>query len=229
MYASTTVAAENVDWRGLKVNIDAEIQSIQEWFDIGTLVSSITQVLQDKPERPILAYRREEFSDLASQLGLWPTPRGHFRHTLWVVVDDVKVLLFDQRRAARHWRLPATTFDNSVLVKGKMNISCDEVCQMHGYSCDIHALERGNECDVLKQEFGCRGCSFETGADLPAHVVPDAPLSTAGWCLIVETGLGPGGRLLCEGNFKWTERLCGCVPHDLSSTSAPHRSDHDEL
>lgn len=185
----------------------------------GTVIDRLDaadKVTDGKPA--LLPYLREEYAALADRLGLWPTPRGHFRHTIRVVLASGNVLLlYDRRRAGAYFTLPGVRGDAMGAVKlvlGERGASCDETCAGEGMRCVEAGLEEVNFCDGMASivDGGCGGrCAFETGEDLPAFVVEEAPLATKGLCLVAETGSGEGGALDCAGRFEWTRRGCGCV------------------
>jgi len=77
-----------------------------------------------------------------------------------------------------------------------------------GDGCIPAATTAWNNCTRLAQRFGCaRGCIYETGTDIPAIVADDAPISTAGSCVVTEMT----NKLSCEGKHMHTHRVCVCA------------------
>lgn len=190
---------------------------VQQRLDSGRLVASVAEAVAHAKHQPILPYRREEYAAIANKLLLWPTPRGHFRYTLFVTLPGAPghdILLFDRRRAVQTFRLPTPAEAvPDIVLRAPQNESCATACAAHGLACSSAGIESLNDCDSLQRLFrnACEECAFETGPDLPAFVVPDAPLDTKGACLITETGFSSSGRLDCNGRFAWTQRACACV------------------
>lgn len=110
--------------------------------------------------------------------------------------------------------------------------SCTDVCNRVGQVCTPAALDVVNDCHVLNSTFDgkCHECAFETGRDLPARVRDDAPIDTAGICLVAESGLGDDGQFVCEGVFEWTERACACLKKRVADavTQVDKRDKADE-
>lgn len=241
------VSADAVDWKTVlsrAASIRFKIEGTQHRLRHGTLVTSIADALQAPHATAVMPYLREHFLDkIAAPFRLWPTPRGHFHHTLLISIppNGNNLLLYDARRAARRFRLPRdhqNRFPTSArYVHTPTNTSCDETCVSLGLQCTVAALETANDCNRLAQIMPDRcklGCNYETGADLPAQVQHSAPLATAGMCLITETGTGLGGQLDCQGRFQWTIRACACVTNTASiPTDVRHNQiktqQHDEL
>lgn len=224
LYATSPLAnlsAAEVDWRkelaGV-VDADATRKGVQSRLESGHVVKSLGQALKYNKGFPVMPYLRENFRDVvANPLKLWPTPRGHFHHTFLVHVAPRKeLLLYDERRASKYFSLPKNRDERQQLRfhQARRNSSCDEECQARGFYCTASSLELANTCESLAKVMsdGCRlGCAYETGNDLPARVADEAPLQTAGMCLIVESGAGDEGKLDCEGRHEWTTRSCACV------------------
>lgn len=241
LYSTTTLsnaASGTIDWITiLKRLVDVETFSsaTQSRLTSGPVLKSVDDALryQGTANNLVLPYTRHNYEDLASKLGLWPTPRGHFHYTMLVTVPgtNVTMLIYDQIQASAFFTLPTTSAAVSVIprvthVVASLNQSCDAACDTVGLICTPLALETTNNCEMLQTIFKktqCKSCTFETGRDLPAAVDIHAPIETAGSCLITERGVGPNGSLDCTGSFPWTRRACGCVAiGDISGG-------HDEL
>lgn len=242
-----TIPVDAVNWKTVlnkAANISDVSEKIQQRLVHGTLVTCVEDALQAPHATAIMPYLREHFrEDIAAPFKLWPTPRGHFHHTLLITIPPAgnNLLLYDARRAARRFKLPPaqqntyTPFTKFVLAAS--NTSCDEACIDLGMQCSVTALEIVNDCKYLKHGMPdkCKiGCAYETGADLPAQVQHNAPLATAGMCLIAESGTGAGGQLDCQGRFPWTTRACTCVANmgDLTAGASNNQhtaGQHDEL
>lgn len=250
LYSSSltaNVSADAVDWKTVvsqAANVRVKIEETQLRLRHGTLVASIADALQAPHTTAIMPYLREHFlDDIAAPLKLWPTPRGHFHHTLLIPIPlgGNNLLLYDARRAARRFELPPDHRDKFPIsmqfMPAPANVSCHETCVSLGLQCTVTALEIANDCDRLAQIMPDRcklGYLYETGPDLPAQVQHDAPLATAGMCLITETGTGAGGQLDCQGRFQWTTRACACVTNTTSITTNDGNyrikmQQHDEL
>lgn len=241
LYSSTVLSdtpSGALDWKAITValtDVETFAAKVQESLSTGTIINTIEDVLHlnGSSNIPLMPYHREDYINTASRLALWPTPRGHFHHTLRVTVPNtnVTILLYDEVRASAFFDLPSR--GSSVAhtpqitsVKADLNESCDTACEARGLECIPHALDKMNECATLTSFFGksmCRECAFETGGDLPAAVDIGAPIETAGLCLVTEMGVGLNGKLDCAGRFLWTRRACGCVGHEHNTNR------HDEL
>lgn len=211
-----TVEDGQVQWEKVleETTVQRWMQKVQTRLDNGTLIHSLKEATGKNDKHYVLPYLTENYALLAKKLALWPTSRGHFRHTLFAKIgDDKDILLYDMRKASRYFSLPETYDANSVkLVQGKLNESCNEACVRQGAFCSAASLQVANDCEtMLKMIPSCNGCSHETGPDLPAVVLSNAPLETAGWCLVTERGTGEDGELVCSGRFRWTKRFCGCI------------------
>lgn len=223
----STAAVGDVNWDSVvakTMDVTRLSQQVQKRLNTGRIVYSVSEAMEHASHQPILPYFRANFVPLAESLSLWPTPRGDFCHTLLVhLPNETKgdVLLYDRVRAARHFRLPTNVPSIPTTIIGERNESCADACFRHGAVCSAQLLDMLNDCTVLSQAFSgrCVGCTFETGADLPARVSDDAPLSTAGWCLVTESG-----EHSCYGRFDWTARACSCSIETDSLSD-----EHDEL
>lgn len=224
LFASSPLAdlpAGSVDWDATLSNVadkQSTAEKVQERLVKGHHVKSFDEAKRHSATTPVMAYLRESFGHfIAEPLKLWPTPRGHFHHTILVQVAPRKdLLLYDARRAAKHFTLPTKTLDTGAfrLHRAGRNVSCEQECRALGLRCSTSSLEFANSCESLSQVMpdGCQGgCAYETGNDLPARVDDEAPLQTAGMCLIAETGATKDGRLDCKGTHEWTTRSCACV------------------
>ncbi|CAN8075800.1 unnamed protein product [Agarophyton chilense] len=221
--SSANASIGEVNWEDVirHINVKSQIQKTQARMENGRVVYSLQEAVSKRKEEPVMPYMSEEYGAIARQLSLWPTSRGHFRHTLLATVDnETDVLLYDMRKAPRFFAVPAShnlPRQKMNLIQGKLNESCDQACKREGNRCSSEALEDANDCKTMLQVFSdCKGCSHESGRDLPAMVDADAPLETAGWCLITESGMGEDGSLVCSGHFRWTRRLCNCIQHDTA-------------
>lgn len=206
-----------VNWEDILKNLTVEKLNdrTQRRLSDGSVVHSLDAVTRGH-KNCVLPYYREKYRWIADKLSLWPTPRGHYRHTLLAQIDnETDILLYDERWASRYFSVPIPHAPNIKLVKAAINESCGRACEREGASCTASSLEWANDCTTMLREFAdCKGCAHETGPDLPAMVSPSAPLETAGWCLMTESGMGNDGKLMCSGRFRWTRRLCGCVPEN---------------
>lgn len=205
----------------VKVNDFARI--VQHRLSRGRLVRSVEDAVKHAAHKPVLPYLRDHYAQLAHDLALWPTPRGDYHHTLLVLLPDGihDVLLYDRIRAMRYFQVPTAHPSQFDVVIARVNESCEEACTRDGGTCSSTSLDMLDDCAALAKAFAgdCKGCAFETGADLPARVVSDAPLTTAGHCLVTE-----GGTHDCSGRFRWTTRACGCKAYANTSDVG-----HDEL
>lgn len=215
------VPAGEIDWHAVHAEVTdtrSIAKTVQMRLHTGHRVTSIEDARKGRNRLPVMPYFRENFREaVADPLSLWPTPRGHFRHTMLVQTAAGKdLLLYDVRRAAMHFNLPSSDVvpPQLHLIEAQKNVSCDDACGTLGLRCTPASLEAANSCSSLSEVMSdsCRlGCAYETGIDLPARVEEEAPLQTAGMCLIAETGLGDNGSLDCSGRYIWTRRSCACV------------------
>lgn len=217
---TANVPIGEVSWQEVlkNVTVDKLKERTQSRLSHGSLVHSLEDVVRRGSEQFVMPYVREDYRSIASKLSLWPTPRGHFRYTLLAQIDtETDILLYDERWASRYFSVPESYAANVKFVKSEINESCVQACERKGATCSAEALEWANDCSTMLREFAdCKGCAHETGADLPAMVSPSAPLETAGWCLITDSGMGDVGKLVCSDQFRWTRRLCGCVPENAA-------------
>lgn len=213
--------ATDLDWSRIlpdHLDLNALAHRVQHRLTNGKLVATVQDAVSYADEQPVLPFYREDFQKLSDALGLWPTPRGHFRHTLHVGLPDrpgYDVLLFDVRRARPFFRLPVAPEEPAIsALAAARNETCTKACTNAGLVCSAPALEALNDCRALSElfEHACNECAYETGGDLPAFVVHEAPLETKGSCLVTETGFTSDGRLDCDGQHEWTRRACACVP-----------------
>lgn len=179
----------------------------------------------------LLKYDRGLYRDTyAKALDLWPTPRGHLYHVLRLRLSGNRVLLLaDRVHATLSGMLSAPESAVPRAEAADMGVSCAEHCDTRG--CDAKELEWGNSCRLLQEFFGCSRCGYETGADLPAYVVPSAgkELKTEGSCLVTDDGLGDGGVLDCHGKFAFTQRLCVCGYASESRPTIVNAADLEEF
>jgi len=145
-----------------------------------------------------VAFTEMQYPKLASELALWPTPRAFFGGRLVLKLDDDTTVILERTAVL------ATRLEPVILAK--RNESCAETCG--GDGCIPAATTAWNNCTRLAQRFGCaRGCIYETGTDIPAIVADDAPISTAGSCVVAEMT----NKLSCEGKHMHTHRVCVCA------------------
>ena len=102
---------------------------------------------------------------------------------------------------------------DAVVVKAEREESCDERCEKQegNMRCTTDAIKAINNCDRMKQHFGCEaGCDSNFGEDQPAYVWPEAPQpALPAKCLIND----PDKQMIsCSGKHRLTSRLCACVP-----------------
>lgn len=175
-----------------------------------------TNAQDDESDNIVIVYRRATYEEtIARPLNLWPSPRGHFEHVLRVQLKSGSFLNFVDGDRAAHMLSgdlrSAILGSAHVLSAAKLGESCQTHCD--STECSSISLEGANSCAALQSHFPCTQCAYETGADLPAYVVPKAGgnLSTEGLCLISESGTGQGGALECTGSFPYTRRLCVCL------------------
>lgn len=213
------LSANAVDWPHIlshATNIDDTKRHIQQMILNGIPVGSIAEAIQSSAPVVTLPYLREQYEQhIATPLGLWSTPRGHFLHTLSVPLSNVKILLlYDARRAGRHFKIPFVKLSSPSIttIVARRNVSCDDTCEKEKLICTARALEEANDCHEMERIVDCEGgCAYETGSDLPAKVVvADESGHGLGVCLVTETGLEKGGELDCAGAFERTSRVCGC-------------------
>lgn len=195
------VADGVVDWKGVMkgVSVEKEMRKRAKWIG----------------GKDSVPFRRELYGKMARQMGLWPVLRGHLGFTIRLRVHKKDVLLYDERHA-RKWHarmLSVKDVQETVTAYvGRLNESCDETCERANLVCDAAQLEWFNTCHDIRKVFPkCAGCIYETGSDLPAFVAYEAPLETAGWCVITQFGNGAHGELTCDGRFQWTRRACACI------------------
>lgn len=210
-----------VDWETVLAKVadkQSTVHAVQKRLTAGRLVKSLDEARKHSTSSPVMPYLRETYkSAIAEPLKLWPTPRGHFHHTVLVQLGNGKdLLLYDARRAAEHFKLPKLDLGSEPfrLQRADRNVSCEKACETLGLQCTTSSLEYANSCERLSQVMPDRcqvGCAYETGKDLPARVDDAAPLQTAGMCLIAETGSAEDGQLDCKGSHEWTRRSCACV------------------
>ena len=105
------------------------------------------------------------------------------------------------------WKVPPDT--EVKVVRGGLGESCTEACSNleEGFACDQDNLPALNNCDALRNNFGCKECSPNEGNDQPAFV-PSAPVGQMpeGRCLVKRSK-----SFLCRGQHRDTQRLCACV------------------
>ncbi len=146
-----------------------------------------------------ISLSERQYPMFAGELGLWPSPRGFLAGRLVLSLKTGTKLVLE-REAVRVQK-------PGMAVLGGRNQSCAEVCGEA--SCVIAATAAWNSCTRIARRFGCpRGCVYETGADLPAIVADDAPISTRGACVVAESA----ASLSCDGRHEHTRRLCVCGP-----------------
>lgn len=230
LYSSATLSdtlSRTLNWRAIASDLTDTLAfeaKIQQSLSTGRVITMIEDAirLEESGHILVMPYYREDYLGIASRLSLWPTPRGHFHHTLLATVPNssITILMYDQIRASAFFALPnsqqphADPSPKVALFVADLNKSCDVTCEEKSLICTPLALERANECETLLSLFGpnmCKGCAFETGADLPAAVDIGAPIETARLCLVTEMGQSFNGTLDCAGRFRWTRRACGCV------------------
>eukprot|EP00929_Paragymnodinium_shiwhaense_P084326 TRINITY_DN4507_c0_g1_i1.p1 TRINITY_DN4507_c0_g1~~TRINITY_DN4507_c0_g1_i1.p1 ORF type:complete len:836 (-),score=194.41 TRINITY_DN4507_c0_g1_i1:209-2716(-) len=96
----------------------------------------------------------------------------------------------------------------STLVQtSKQGQSCNEACRElgPGHKCDVEQMEFMNDCNILKEHFGCEaGCAHQVGKELPCYVSDDKQ-PTWRQCLVTFISV-----MNCESKHKSTRRLCSC-------------------
>lgn len=150
-----------------------------------------------------VTFADDGFRKIASRLALWPHPRGFFEGRLLLPLKGGASLLLVREDASVGRR-------RSALKSGFLadrNQSCADACGKRGGVCVPRAVAALNDCGALARAFGCRGgCVFETGVDIPAVVVADAPIETKSACVVTEDA----GAIGCRGEFAHTRRACVC-------------------
>lgn len=145
-----------------------------------------------------IAFTEMQYPAIARELSLWPAPRAFFGGRLALKLDADTTVILER----------TTTLATALVapILAQRNESCAETCT--GSGCIPAATAAWNNCTRLAQRFGCaRGCIYETGQDIPALVADDAPIATAGACVVAEIT----GKLACEGKHMHTRRVCVCA------------------
>lgn len=161
-----------------------------------------------------ISFEEREYPALARTLRLWPTPRGFWNGRLEVRLQAGAPLLL-VRAAVRR----ARQRELRVAILAARNVSCTRACAPK--ACVDDHTASWNDCAAMALRFGCEmGCIFETGADLPAIVEKDAPLATAGACVVGEHGANVGGA----GRYEHTRRVCVCEGAGLDSVDVREKA-----
>lgn len=187
------------------------------------VITTKNEIMKSKSENDnmlfIWPFWRGNYSKIAKELSLWPSPRGFFQNHLLITYFNRTIILFDEHRTypsflSSYSYAKSCNFNQTTVIANR-NESCHGACdRLHGMKCCGCGLDQLNDCNVLRKYFKCKGCAYETGADLPAAVENDAVgLKTNGWCLITEDV----SHVKCHGQFLWTRRLCSCMKIGIHS------------
>jgi len=162
------------------------------------------------PEAMLVIYRKEQYSNLAKQIGTWrDQPRGTFEGIL--IVGGVRgrpFLILAEAREASQYLEPGEGIpqDSNVQpIRAESGQDCNMACTGKGLSCDADQLIFLNKCSVMKKFLPCeRGCAYMIGVDMPAYVTLDQN-ENAKQCL-----RSFSESVSCGGKHQSTQRLCPC-------------------
>ena len=157
--------------------------------------------------QPILAlYRAENYANLAKHLNIWPYPRGHHRFATVIHIDDLVVILADERFCPylpEHVKVKPSRGLQPVAANRAQN--CNAACADRGLQCHSPDFWFLNSCEKLAEYFPCEaGCAMVLGDDIPNYVV-GKEMDTYQKCLVNERAS------TCAASHHGTARLCACL------------------
>lgn len=166
----------------------------------------------------VVPFQRELFNGIAEASGLMPrNTKGsipadlrsdHYGAMAGKLMSQGLPLLLVDRRSSRGYLQKTEQLrfgPDFEVIAGSKGLSCDEVCQRRGSTCDKMQLYFLNDCNLLRKHFECEaGCAHQVGKELPVYV-PDEFQPTYRQCLL--TFISP---MSCDAKHASTSRLCAC-------------------